>query len=757
VKISLSLSGGGFRATAYHLGVLRALQFTGHLESVGELLSVSGGSVAAAHLALRWEDYTKEGVESASRPLIALMQSDVRGRILRRRPWYWAARVMLVIIRPFGRVLNRRFGILVDKGIDACRSTSRLERAYRDESIFGPALLDALGRAVDPQIGCPPRPLIHILATNATTARLCAFTKDGFVPDIEADDPMPIGSRVVRISEAVAASSSFPAFFVPLVLRHSRLGWAKKDFAGEHYSVTDAGVFDNLGLTPHIPSHATKARPNQVALRTHHPQMGAKPLDEPVSSRRSHGHQSENDSVPDRIVIVSDASGYVDYQTDPGSSRLFTNLFRAVDITMLRNGQLYRKMTVEVPPVNGKQQFYTIDLSEKHDIRYHAGYISDVEVSHLKHIRTDCDTFSPVEIRALCQHGYASALRAVASLPRPDSIERSGADWNQWPIAGFNEDKWPSHKRADELSHSKFRKMRIFAWWDWVSVFTVFVILLTSYATYRYFDSAALWRNEAQHFASLKQEVRENLDRTLKSLRPQLTPNKKQQALTGPPEKISYSAFNILEDDRKFFFDSWGPVSTNAAQPAEPSYVVMLRTIRLQKIDTADEVVFEYRTYQGDDVRIDLWPAPSDASPLHVAALRGEERPDDQSPKKRVIIRQIAINVASFDINQEFIISIKATYVNGFDIRDWAGVLLQPGQRLRRVGVMLYSGPNYQLTRVSTRMKIGDQPEVSGSDCAEIKLADPKEQYYYWVLIDAQADRANTKIYKLYYELTAAQ
>ena len=42
-KIGLALSGGGYRAAAYHVGTLRALRYLGLLDKVDVISSVSGG------------------------------------------------------------------------------------------------------------------------------------------------------------------------------------------------------------------------------------------------------------------------------------------------------------------------------------------------------------------------------------------------------------------------------------------------------------------------------------------------------------------------------------------------------------------------------------------------------------------------------------------------------------------------------------------------------------------------------------------
>src|SRR5213594_2666876 len=51
--IGLCLSGGGFRATLFHLGALRRLNEFGILAKLRTISSVSGGSITAAHLATR--------------------------------------------------------------------------------------------------------------------------------------------------------------------------------------------------------------------------------------------------------------------------------------------------------------------------------------------------------------------------------------------------------------------------------------------------------------------------------------------------------------------------------------------------------------------------------------------------------------------------------------------------------------------------------------------------------------------------------
>jgi predicted acylesterase/phospholipase RssA len=59
LRLGLALSGGGLRATLFHLGVVRFLRDAGLLGDVTHLVSVSGGSILGAHLALNWERYNE--------------------------------------------------------------------------------------------------------------------------------------------------------------------------------------------------------------------------------------------------------------------------------------------------------------------------------------------------------------------------------------------------------------------------------------------------------------------------------------------------------------------------------------------------------------------------------------------------------------------------------------------------------------------------------------------------------------------------
>ena len=65
-RVALALSGGGFRASIFHLGVLKRLAELGQLPRVDVVSTVSGGSIVGAFLALRWGRVAADGADAAA-------------------------------------------------------------------------------------------------------------------------------------------------------------------------------------------------------------------------------------------------------------------------------------------------------------------------------------------------------------------------------------------------------------------------------------------------------------------------------------------------------------------------------------------------------------------------------------------------------------------------------------------------------------------------------------------------------------------
>lgn len=226
-RFGLALSGGGFRAVLYHLGVVRFLRDGGLLPQITHITSVSGGSVLGAHLALNWDRYcgSDDEFQQVTDEIIRLLQLDVRNRIVRRFPLASLANMCRRTLRMRSLRKFTRAGLL--------------EQHYK-KFLYGDTSLFSL----------PEQPRLYILATNLSEGSLCAFHRDGLLVQrrtpgrLSRIEEVSIGLATVPM--AVAASSAFPGFFPPLELKNWEVGAMEGDFS--RLSFTDGGIYDNIGL-----------------------------------------------------------------------------------------------------------------------------------------------------------------------------------------------------------------------------------------------------------------------------------------------------------------------------------------------------------------------------------------------------------------------------------------------------------------------------------------------------------------------------
>lgn len=225
-RLGLALSGGGLRATLFHLGVVRFLRDAGLLLNVTHLVSVSGGSILGAHLALNWERYNASAAEfdAVASKIVDFVRFDARNYVARRIPLLAPLRLLLRL--PL-RGASRTFS-----------ETRLLERLYA-RHLYGDARVHQL----------PESPELHLLTTNVSEGGLCSFTRDGLIMQRRSQrgtkvDTLP--ARLTRISLAVTASSAFPGFFSPVLITADELGLSEGEFPPQTF--TDGGVYDNLGV-----------------------------------------------------------------------------------------------------------------------------------------------------------------------------------------------------------------------------------------------------------------------------------------------------------------------------------------------------------------------------------------------------------------------------------------------------------------------------------------------------------------------------
>lgn len=246
-KIGLALSGGGYRAAAYHIGTLRALKRLGILEKVDVISSVSGGSITAAYYALHKDDF-----EEFEKSFIAKLRKGVLDTSILRLvylgiflfllvvatilflilcPWCWCWKILVaicswitIIIGIVWVFLKWQFGIL---------PLNRLIMEEYDKYFFeGKTLTDL-----------PNKPVLTINATEITNNRIFSFSQTKvsggkFKEELFKKEKIPL-------SFAVMASSAFPVGIDPVVFPSEYMTEERSE-ANKPYLI-DGGVYDNQG------------------------------------------------------------------------------------------------------------------------------------------------------------------------------------------------------------------------------------------------------------------------------------------------------------------------------------------------------------------------------------------------------------------------------------------------------------------------------------------------------------------------------
>ena len=219
--MALCLSGGGYRAMLFHVGAIWRLNQLGLLRSLKRISSVSGGSITAGVLGMVWKEchFDSNGTANNLEELFV--------KPLRR---------LASITIDAGSILE---GMLIpNKSI-----ADEVAAAYQ-KHLFGDTTLRDL-----PSDAEGPRFVIN--ATNVQTRVLWRFSKP-FMGDYRVG---LIPNTDVKLAVAVGASSAFPPFLSPAVLKLRPQDFdmaTKGDLHIEPYIstavLTDGGVYDNLGL-----------------------------------------------------------------------------------------------------------------------------------------------------------------------------------------------------------------------------------------------------------------------------------------------------------------------------------------------------------------------------------------------------------------------------------------------------------------------------------------------------------------------------
>lgn len=456
-KVGLALSGGGFRASLYHLGVLAQLAELDMLRKVEVLSCVSGGSIVGAHYYLKVrhlletktdaeitrEDYIKL-VRHAIDEFLAGVQTNIRTRVavnpLKNFRIFWSNEYSRTTRA--AELYERHLYSKVKDG------HSKGERWLNDLTIS--PLTKTNGKIEKDDTFTPKYqnwrrdakvPILVLNAATLNTGHTWQFTATwmgeapaGIDTEIDGNDRLrrmyypdaPEDHRKVRLGQAVGASAAVPGVFEPLTMDNL--------YPDRIIRLADGGVADNQGVATLL----------------------------------------EQDC---KIILVSDASGQMESQ--PAASRgilgvlLRTNsIFQARireaefhDLKGRRRSNLLRgfmfvhlKGDLNVDPVDWIDCLDPYDPREdvqplwRHDKYTRYGIAKDVQ-QLLSALRTDLDSFSEAEAYALMTSGYRMTEfqfkqeKCVADFFEPTQSE----PWKFLEIEDFMRDTSKGNKYLKKL------------------------------------------------------------------------------------------------------------------------------------------------------------------------------------------------------------------------------------------------------------------------------------------------------------------
>jgi len=286
-KIGIALSGGGSRAMAFHLGCLRTLWQLGILQQARVLSTVSGGSVIGAMYAVHEGDFAQFDSQAQAvlasgfvRPALRTVFTTTEGLravisfVLVIAVWFWLVpyRFTMGVI---GWATDRKGSDVVagpEKWIPRRFSsrTTILRRTF-DTMLFKGKVLGTLST---------DRPKLVMVAAELRTGSAFYYGR-------HATGSWRFGKiehSQIPVAQAVAASAAFP-LLLPALDEFLLFRKPDSSLRSERVTLTDGGVYDNLGLCPLWPD-----RDREISI-------GVEEIDTIVACRAGYGLRTGNPSL----------------------------------------------------------------------------------------------------------------------------------------------------------------------------------------------------------------------------------------------------------------------------------------------------------------------------------------------------------------------------------------------------------------------------------------------------------------------------
>ncbi len=484
-KIGLALSGGGLRASFFHIGILAQMAEQGLLQSIEVISCVSGGSIIGALYYL----HLKELLEST--PHDEISNQDY-------------IKIIKTIEVDFLKATekNIRMNVLADfrknfqmKNQDYSRS-DRIAELYNEylyqsvlKNVSNPVAMQQLKiqpynsdtlypDGFDPETHNSNRkakvPMLVLNATTLNGGRNWQFTPCtvGEPPMADADNKtLEIDKKPIRLrratgengyqkmlkeqqnfplGHAVAASACVPGLFDPLAINNlyndRELNEKNKKIVPQ---LVDGGVFDNQGTDSLLSFSCTHSIVSDASG-----QMGM-----------------ENQVATDAVsVLLRVASVLQDRTRTEGLLHLKAKKKKNIAFIDLRRGLGIREISwnSEMDKAAEKDK-----VTKPSTAKFHV----NAEVQEkLSFIRTDLDAFTEVEAYSLMLDGYLMSEKELATFKKSKSHAKESWKFNE--IAPWMENPTPDYLRQLDIAKSVFGKsLQVFPWL-WTPVVLVLGLIL---------------------------------------------------------------------------------------------------------------------------------------------------------------------------------------------------------------------------------------------------------------------------------------
>ena len=231
-RIGLALSGGGFRASIFHLGVIRRLEELGIMKYVHTISAVSGGSIIAAYYVIEMEKRLRRRRMELAEDLDSL--DKVRLQIFKEiATCFFQAldhnlRSRALVFSPFYHP------ILFIKSLWPTLSRSDIVQKEYDRWFYHNETLDQLPSVTlrSEKISLVlTGPMVVLNTTSLLTGERKGFKRE---PVSRINELHRVNRNTLKLSMVVGASSGVPGLFPPTTISGDEL--------------VDGGVADNQGI-----------------------------------------------------------------------------------------------------------------------------------------------------------------------------------------------------------------------------------------------------------------------------------------------------------------------------------------------------------------------------------------------------------------------------------------------------------------------------------------------------------------------------